>query len=142
MNKVPRVGIGIFVIKNKKFLMGRRKNSHGDGSWSVPGGHLDFGEKIEKGAAREVFEETGVRIKNQKIAGVTNDIFKKEDKHYITIWVVSKWKSGKATITEPDKFIEIGWFDFKSLPKPLFLPWKQLLKSGFVKLIKEAVSKP
>jgi len=130
------------VVKNKKFLMGCRKNAHGDGSWSVPGGHLEFGESVEKGAAREVFEETGVRIQNPKIAGVTNDFFKKEGKHYVTIWVVSEWKGGKEKIKEPDKFIEIGWFNFKSLPKPLFLPWRQLLKSEFSKPIKEIVSKP
>jgi len=135
-NKIPRIGVGIFVFKNGKFLMGCRKNAHGDGTWSVPGGHLEFGEQIEQTAKREVFEETGVRINNVKVAGITNDIFKKEDKHYITIWVVSDWKSGMARITEPDKFIGLEWRDFKTLPKPLFLPWKQLLRSQFVTEIK------
>jgi 8-oxo-dGTP diphosphatase len=141
MDRFPRVGIGVFVIKNHKFLMGCRKNSHGDGSWSVPGGHLEFGEKVEVGAAREMFEETGVRIRNIRIVGITNDIFKKENKHYITIWLFCRWKRGKERITEPDKFIDQGWFDFKSLPKPLFLPWKQLFKSDFLKDIRAEVSK-
>lgn len=139
MDKIVRVGIGVFVIKKGKFLMGCRRNSHGDGSWSVPGGHLEFGETIENGAAREVLEETNIKIKNVKIAGITNDIFKKEDKHYVTIWVVSRWKSRKEKITEPGKYINIGWFDFKSLPKPLFLPWKQLFKSNFIKTIEKEV---
>jgi len=137
MDKIVRVGIGVFVIKDHKFLMGRRKNSHGDGTWSVPGGHLNFGETVEEGAIRETFEETGVKIKRVKIVGITNDIFKKEDKHYITIWTISKWKSGKEKITEPDKFIGQAWFSFKSLPKPLFLPWKQLFKSEFIKTIQK-----
>lgn len=136
-NKIPRIGVGVFVFKNGKFLMGCRKNAHGDGTWSVPGGHLEFGEKIEQTAKREVFEETGVRINNIKVAGITNDIFKKEDKHYITIWVTSNWLSGKGKITEPDKFVGLEWKDFNSLPKPLFLPWKQLLKSEFLKNIKK-----
>lgn len=136
-NKIPRIGVGIFVFKNGKFLMGCRKNAHGDGTWSVPGGHLEFGEKIEQTAKREVFEETGIRIHNIKIAGITNDIFKKEEKHYITIWVTSDWFGGKEKITEPDKFIGLEWRDFKTLPKPLFLPWKQLLKSEFFKDIKK-----
>ncbi len=135
--KIPRIGIGVFVFRNHKFLMGCRKNSHGDGSWSVPGGHMEFREKIEQTAKREVFEETGIRIHKIKIAGITNDIFKKEDKHYITIWVVSDWLGGKEKIKEPDKFIGLGWYDFGSLPKPLFLPWKQLLKSEFLKEIQE-----
>ncbi len=141
MDKVVRVGIGVFIIKNGKFLMGKRRNSHGDGTWSVPGGHLEFGESIEKGAAREAFEETGLRVKDIKIAGIGNDFFKKEDKHYITIWVTTHWKSGKEKIKEPDKFIEMDWYNFRSLPKHLFLPWKQLFKSDFIKDIKKEVSK-
>lgn len=50
--KITRVGIGVFVCKNGKFLMGRRKGSHGDGDWSIPGGHLEFGETFEQTAAR------------------------------------------------------------------------------------------
>ena len=116
--------------------MGCRKGSHGEGTWSVPGGHLEFGETIEQGAAREVLEETSVHIKNIKIAGVTNDIFKADNKHYITVWVTSDWKKGKVTITEPDKFLAQDWYDFKTLPENLFLPWSQLQKSEFYKKIK------
>lgn len=132
----PRIGIGVFVFKDGKFLMGKRKGAHGEGSWSVPGGHLDFGESIEEGARRETEEETGVRVNDLKIVGFTNDIFKKEKKHYVTFWVIGRYMKGNPRITEPDKFIEIGWFDFKNLPKPLFLPWKKLLKSDFISKIK------
>jgi 8-oxo-dGTP diphosphatase len=140
-NKIPRVGIGIFVFKNGKFLMGCRKGSHGDGSWSIPGGHLEFGETIEQGAEREVLEETGLQIKNINIAGITNDIFSVEDKHYITIWVTSEWKKGKPTIKEPDKFLDLEWRNFETLPENLFLPWVELQKSKFYKNIKKLLIK-
>ncbi len=121
--------------------MGCRKGAHGEGSWSVPGGHLEFGETIEQGAKREVFEETGLTIKNVKVAGITNDIFLKEDKHYITIWVTSNWKKGKPTITEPDKFLDLDYRDFNTLPANLFLPWQELLKSDFVRDVKRELLK-
>lgn len=135
--KVPRIGIGVFIFKDGKFVMGYRKGSHGDGTWSVPGGHLEFGETIEEGARREAEEETGMNITDIKIAGITNDIFEKEGKHYITIWVTSRWKSGKPTLMEPDKFLGLGWHEFNALPKNLFLPWKELLKSDFLPEIKK-----
>jgi len=135
--KIARIGIGVFVFKNGEFLMGRRRNAHGDGTWSIPGGHLEFGESFEDTAKREVLEETGLVIKNIRFGAVTNDHFTTDDKHYVTIWMVSDWASGKERITEPDKFVKLEWRKFNDLPKPLFLPWKQLLKSRFIDDIKQ-----
>jgi len=141
MNR-PLVGIGVFVFKNGKFLMGKRRNAHGDGMWSVPGGHLEFGETPEQTAAREVLEETGVEIKNVRFGAVTNDIFESDDKHYVTLWMLSDWKSGESTILEPDKFIEQKWVDFDSLPEPLFQPcWKNLFENELFQNIKNELRK-
>ncbi len=139
MEKNARVGIGVFVIKEGKFLMGKRLGSHGEGTWSVPGGHLEFGESFADTARREVLEETGVGIKNIRFGALTNDYFEKEGKHYVTIWMLSDHESGEATILEPDKYVDQDWFDLHTLPSPLFLPWEQLLKSEFLENIKEAL---
>lgn len=127
-----RVGIGVFVFKDGRFLMQQRQGSHGAGSWSVPGGHLEFGESFEDTAAREVKEETGITVKNIRFGAVTNDVFPDEGKHYVTIWMISEWEDGEARITEPDKCIAQSWETFDSLPEPLFLPWNQLLQSEFI----------
>jgi 8-oxo-dGTP diphosphatase len=137
--KHPRIGIGVFVFKNNKFLMGKRMGSHGEGSWSIPGGHLEFGESFADTAAREVLEETGLHIKNIRFGAVTNDYFEKEGKHYVTIWMLSDYESGEATILEPDKYVDQNWFDFDTLPTPLFLPWQQLLVSEFIENIRRAL---
>lgn len=136
---VARIGVGIFIFKDGKFLMGQRRNAHGDGSWSVPGGHLEYGESFEDTARREVKEETNLSIKNIRFGAVTNDYFQEESKHYVTIWMLSDYDSGEVTITEPDKFIQMKWLDFESLPAPLFLPWKQLLASEFIEKIKKEI---
>jgi 8-oxo-dGTP diphosphatase len=125
----PFIGVAAFVCRDGKFLMQQRKGAHGEGTWSTPGGHLEFGETFQECAAREVKEETGMEIQNVRIGTVTNDIFKDDNKHYVTIWLVSDWKSGEPSITEPDKCIDQRWINFESLPDPLFLPWKQLLGS-------------
>lgn len=41
-----RVGIGVFIFKDGKFLIGHRHGSHGADTWALPGGHLDFGESF------------------------------------------------------------------------------------------------
>lgn len=127
--KRPSVGIGVFVFKDNRFLMGRRIGSHGKDTWSVPGGHLEFGETFEECAAREVMEETGVKIKNVRFYTTVNNIFYDENHHSVTIFMFSDWAGEKPKVTEPDKFVDIGWYDFKNLPKPLFLPVAELKKA-------------
>ena len=64
MGNRPLIGIAVIVVKDNRVLLGKRKNAHGAGSWAFPGGHLEFNEFIEACAVREVFEETGLKIKN------------------------------------------------------------------------------
>ncbi|RLC15632.1 MAG: DNA mismatch repair protein MutT, partial [Deltaproteobacteria bacterium] len=58
MGMRPLIGVAAIVIKDKKVLLGKRKNAHGAGTWAFPGGHLEYKESIEECAKREVFEET------------------------------------------------------------------------------------
>lgn len=137
----PQVGMGIFVFKKGNFIMLQRLGAHGSNTWSIPGGHIEFGESFEETAKREVKEETNLNIKNIRFGAVTNDYFASENKHYITIWMISEWASGKEEIVEPDKCINLTWKNFNNLPKPLFLPWKQLLDSEFIENIKKSLER-
>jgi len=131
MDNRPKIGIGVIVIKGNKVLLGKRKASHGEGSWCFPGGHLEFNEEIEDCARREVTEETGIQIKNLRMGTFTNDFFKKEGKHYVTLYVISEHDSGKPKIMEPERCKKWGWFEWDKLPKPLFIPVQNLLKQGY-----------
>ena len=130
-NERPKVGVGVIVIKDGKVLLGKRKNAHGEGTWSFPGGHLEFNEEIEDCAKREVMEETGLDIKNIRFGPFTNDIFEREGKHYVTLYLVSEYASGELKIMEPEKCEKWEWFEWDKLPKPLFHPIPNLLKQGY-----------
>ena len=125
--KRPKVGMGVFVIKNNKFLIGKRINSHGHNTWCLPGGHLEYMETFEECAKRETLEESSINIKNVEIVGVTNDLHKKEDHHYVTIFVKSTYVSEEAKIMEKNKCAEWRWITLKELPIPLFLPLESFL---------------
>jgi 8-oxo-dGTP diphosphatase len=123
----PAVGIACFVWQDGKFLMGQRRGTHGKDTWSVPGGHLELGESWEECAIREITEETGMTIHNIRFLAATNDVFPESGKHYVSIWLEADWLGGEPTITEPDKYTDQGWYDFGSLPAPLFEPcWQNL----------------
>ena len=121
-NNRPTTGVGVFVWKDGQFLMGQRLGAHGSGTWSIPGGHQEYGEHWEQTAIREVLEETGMAVGNVRYIALTNDVFEADNKHSVTIWVECDWVSGEAIITEPDKLVQFEWHTFKDLPEPLFEP--------------------
>ena len=88
-------------------------------------------ESLENCAKRETLEETGIEIKNIRFETITNDIFKDEEKHYITIFMLSEYDSGEVKVMEPEKCEKWGWFEWNNLPEPLFLPIQNLLKKGY-----------
>ncbi len=126
-HKVAGVGVGVIVAQEENVLLQKRIGSHGEGTWSCPGGHLDFGETIEECAMRETREEVGIEITDIRFVGITNDVFQKEGKHYITVWVQGEYKNGAPTIHAPEEVAEVGWFSWDSLPTPLFLPLQNLV---------------
>lgn len=123
-----RVGVGVMIYRGNNILLGLRKGAHGEGTWALPGGHLEFGESIENCAIREVMEETGLTISNITKIDFTNDIFEKENKHYITIFVKGSCESGDPKLMEPNKCTKWQWFSLDHLPEPLFLPLKTLMR--------------
>lgn len=125
--KYPRIGVGTIIHKDGKLILLKRLNVHGAGTWSTPGGHLDFGESPVECAIRETKEETGIDITNVRFLGITNDLFETEGLHYITLWMAGDYLSGELGINAPGEMSEVGWFSIKELPENLFLPLKNLL---------------
>lgn len=124
-----KIGVGVIIENNHQLLLGQRINSHGTMTWAPPGGHLEFGETPEQCAIREALEETGLQISNCQKGIWTNDYFSHENKHYITLFIHTKYHTsfGTPKIMEPNKCKIWQWFDWDSLPSPLFLPLKNLI---------------
>ena len=127
MSQKPQVGVAMIITRDDKVLLMKRKGPHGTGTWSTPGGHLDFGETPEQCAAREAKEEVGVDVFDIRFRTLTNDLFKDEEKHYITIWMDGNL-AGEPIIAAEQEVAEIGWFAWDALPKPLFLSLENLVK--------------
>ena len=122
MSQEPKVGTATIITRDNKVLLMKRRGPHGNGTWSPPGGHLDFGESPEQCAAREAKEEVGVDVENLQFRAVTNDVFKDSDRHYITLWLEAGFFNGEPSIIAEKEVEEIGWFAWDALPQPLFLP--------------------
>jgi len=56
-----------------RVLLIRRKNEPFKGSYALPGGFVDIGERVEDGCRRELSEETGVKAGTLRLIGVFSD---------------------------------------------------------------------
>ena len=137
MKKEKKVGVGfgVMLLKDRKILLGKRNEDtkkadselRGEGTWTMPGGKLEYQESFEEGARREVMEETGIILKNVKVICVNND--KNEYAHFVTIGLFSEDFEGEAEVLEPDEITEWKWFASKDLPKKIFPPSKKVLEN-------------
>ncbi|ONI31270.1 hypothetical protein PRUPE_1G303000 [Prunus persica] len=132
---VPRVAVVVCLIKGKTVLLGRRRSSLGDSTFSLPGGHLEFGESFEECAAREVKEEAGLEIKNIEMMTVRNNVFLDEAKpcQYVGIFVRAVLADDDQVPqnVEPNFCDGWDWYEWDALPKPLFWPLEDAILAGF-----------
>ena len=70
----PRVGVGAVVLHEDRVLLVCRGRPPGVGKWSLPGGLLDLGERLEEAVAREVEEESGLRVQVLGLCGVIDRV--------------------------------------------------------------------
>ncbi len=129
------VGFGVMLLKDGKVLLGKRNDDpekassalHGEGTWTMPGGKLHFGETFEQGAIREVLEETGMQVNKTKVISLSNDIV--FDAHFVTVGFLCEDFSGESKVKEPEEITEWRWFDLSSLPEPIFPPSQEILNN-------------
>jgi 8-oxo-dGTP diphosphatase len=138
--QVVRVGVGVLVKDPQdptRVYCGIRKGSHGAGTLALPGGHLEVYESWEECAAREVLEETNLRLHNLKFCHVTNDPMPDESKHYVTIFMAGECvgENPKPENMEPEKcegWSTYSWAELqrKLSEKLLFGPLQRLVEQN------------
>ncbi len=129
------VGFGVMILKNNKVLLGKRHEDplkassllNGAGTWTMPGGKLEFGETFEEGARRETLEETGIKLKNVEVICIDND--QVETAQFVTIGLFSENFEGEPKVMEPDEITQWHWFDLNELPSPLYFPSAKVLEN-------------
>lgn len=131
LQRRPRVGVSVIVRKpDGSILMGLRKGSHGAGTWSSPGGHLEPGETLEECAERELCEETGIYSKVRLLPlAPPLDAEPPEMGTYVTIWAIADVEQdAEAAVLEPEKCGGWEWVGPRDeWPGPTFRCFESLL---------------
>ena len=113
----PRVGVGAITVKDEKVLLVKRGVEPSKGLWAIPGGTLKLGETLQKCAAREILEETGIKIKVGECIYVF-DFIKRDSKkkikfHFVIVDFAADYISGEPQ--GADDALEARWLSRSEL---------------------------
>jgi len=121
-------GASAFILNERGYLLlqMRQDNRH----WAMPGGRQDIGESIAQTCLREVWEETGLRVRIKRLIGVYTDP---------TQYLIARYPGGDVVqicsmcfeceiiggqITISPESVEIGFYPLDALPQPMLLTHK------------------
>ena len=101
MKKGPELTVGALIVAGDgEILLVRSPKWYG--RYSIPGGHVEYGESIMKAAVREAFEEVGLKVMPMRLIMVQEVInprnFYKPGKHFIFFDVLCKAANKKVKI--------------------------------------------
>ena len=111
----------------------KKPNDIHEGKWNGLGGKLEPGETPEECARREIFEESGLRVKNLVLKGLlTFPLFARDEDWYAFVFVATDFEG--SLIESPEGTLQ--WIADDKLPElnlwegdRIFLPW--LERPGF-----------
>lgn len=105
----------ILVVDGLILLSRRYQTGYEDGNYSLPAGHIEENESLTRGAAREVFEEIGLKIVPQAFK-LVHVMHRKHQDIRMDFFFTAHIGNQKPVIREPEKCDDLRWFLLSKLP--------------------------
>ena len=109
-----QVIVGGFIEKEGKVLMVQEAKKKCYGKWNFPAGHLEEGETIYDGAIREIFEETGCRVRLTNVLPIINTEL--EDVNFILINFVAELIEENIKFNK-EEILDVKWLNKRDIEK-------------------------
>jgi 8-oxo-dGTP diphosphatase len=120
---VPGV-VAVAVDGDGRYLLVRRGDT---GTWGLPGGWIDYGEKIAEALEREVREETGYRVVEVgRVVGIYSAKDRDPRLHSVCVAVEARVTVGAAELN-PLEIAEVRVFEFDQIPTELAFDTRRIL---------------
>jgi len=93
MTNRPILAVSACIWHGPRVLMIRRGQAPSENLWSLPGGHVEFGEKLIDAVRRELLEETGVEAGALSLVDFA-EFMPTQDRHYVLAVFTGLWHTG------------------------------------------------
>ena len=122
----PKLAVAVLIVREGRVLLGKRgPGTREPGKWSFPAGFVERGERVERAAAREAREETGLEVAVGELLG----LFSSDGDPVVLAVYAASATDGEAIAG--DDLTEIGWFLPTALPELAFPRDRKLLDLWF-----------
>ena len=112
------MGVGALVFRRDRILLVRRGQEPLKGWWSLPGGILETGERLEDAIRREVIEETGLILDWVRFFEIFERIIRDEkgqpEYHYVLIDYLCQSAAGEPR--PQSDAAEVAWVTRDEIP--------------------------
>ncbi len=117
-HKRPALTVDGVLVEDEKILLIKRGNTPYRGMYALPGGFVDYGERVEDAVIREMEEETGLKTGISRLLGVYSDPSRDPRGHTVSVVFVLNFKYG--SLSAGDDAAEASWFPLDDLPELAF----------------------
>jgi len=121
--KDPKVAVAVLAGVDGRILLARRNHEPGMGLWTFPSGYVDAGEVVEEAAVRETLEETGLRVRLDRLMAVRS-----HQGNPVVLVVFSGTISGGEPAPGPEA-TEVQFFPPDALPELAFPHDEELIRA-------------
>ena len=115
-----KVIAGCVIVRENKILMVKEAKKKCYGQWNCPAGHVEEFEKITDAAIREVFEETGCKVKLTGVLPISS-VDLEEETHVLIRFTADILEENIKF--DKEEILEVKWIDIQKiknmLPKEL-----------------------
>lgn len=124
--KSPLIAVDAIILEKGKILLVKRAHYPFIGYWVLPGGGVEYGERVEEAVLRELKEELNISVRIKKLIGVYSDPKRDPRVHVASVAFLCQRIKGRIKLDFEAS--EFKYFPLNSLPQKIGFDHREMIE--------------